>query len=117
MDGGIKGSYFTFGLFIFLITSLILIAVKPIYGQPTSAITPCDPKSLSGKWRANDGGTYFVRQVGSEFWWFGARNLQEGTGFSNVFHGTISGGVTTPNGYVRPYIYGDWQDVPFGNAR
>ena len=112
MNGGIKGGYFTFGLSIFLVLSLILISVKPIYGSPTSVIVPCDPNDLTGKWSANDGATYFIRQIGNKLWWFGALSLQEGTGFSNVFHGQLYA-----EGAAGPYIYGDWQDVPFGNNR
>ena len=112
MNGGIKGSYFTFGLFIFLVLSLILISVKPIYGSPSSVIVPCDPNDLTGKWSANDGATYFIRQIGNKLWWFGASSLQEGIPFSNVLHGEVYGG-----GSIQPYIWGEWQDVPFGNNR
>lgn len=112
MDAGIKGGYFTIGLFIFLVISLILIAIKPIYGQPTSVIATCDPKNLTGKWIANDGATYFIRQIGDEVWWFGARSLQEGTPFSNVFHGSIS---RNPFSFGNSF-QGDWQDVPLGKS-
>lgn len=116
MNGGIKGSYFAFGLFVILVASIILITVKPIYGQPTptSVITPCDPKNLTGKWRGNDGGTYFIRQIGDVIWWFGARTLQEGTTFSNVFHGTMA--PRDPSGSIYD-ISGLWNDVPLGNTR
>jgi hypothetical protein len=113
MNGRIKGGYFIFGLFIFLIASLILIAVKPISGQPTSVMTTCDPKNLTGKWTANDGATYFIRQIGNEIWWFGARSLQEGTPFSNVFHGSIGnyGGWWPGTAFT-----GYWKDVPLGKS-
>jgi len=62
--------------------------------------------SLTGRWRCNDGGTYFVRQVGREVWWLG-RSADSGGAFTNVFHGTIDGDT----------IEGDWADVPAGSAR
>ena len=112
MNGSIKGGYFTFGLFIFLVISLILIAVKPIYGQPTSVMATCDPKNLTGKWFGNDGGTYFVRQIGNTVWWFGASKLQDGATFANVFKGELYFPPSKP-----PYMYGYWRDVPLGNTR
>ena len=36
--------------------------------------------------------------------WFGTSSLQEGTGFSNVFHGVRNGDTIT----------GDWADIPMG---
>lgn len=115
MNGSIKGSHLTFGLFIFLVVSLILVAVKPVSGQPTSVITTCDPKNLTGKWFANDGGTYFIRQIGNTIWWVGASKLQEGTTWANVLRGTIY--FPPVNNTKIPYIEGNWQDVPLGNNK
>lgn len=46
-----------------------------------SAVTA--QSSLTGTWRCNDGGTYFVRQVGREIWWLG-RSADSGASFTNV---------------------------------
>ncbi|MFI7027528.1 hypothetical protein ACIBK1_02340 [Microbispora rosea] len=55
---------------------------------------------LTGAWQADDGGTYFIRQIGNELWWLGmSRDL--GAEFLTVFRGTIG-----PDG-----INGDWADV------
>jgi hypothetical protein len=61
---------------------------------------------LTGQWRGNDGGTYYIRQVGSQVFWFG-ENSSDRTSWSNVYHGTISRGVIT----------GSWADVPKGRYR
>lgn len=65
---------------------------------------PPAPVAITGLWAGNDGGTYAVRQIGNEVWWYG----QDGTGgknWTNVFHGHINGRRIT----------GDWADVPVGN--
>jgi len=62
--------------------------------------------SLSGVWNCNDGGVYFVRQVGNEMWWYG-QSSDGGTTWSNVFRGVIRGNQ----------IAGRWADVPKGSVR
>ena len=57
---------------------------------------------LTGKWLASDKGTYSIRQIGNCGWWSGS-----GTGFSNVFFGTMSSTGST--------VFGLWADVPAGN--
>lgn len=61
---------------------------------------------LNGVWRCNDGGTYYLRQVGKTLWWFG-QSGDSGRTWSNVFRGEIQG-VT---------IRGEWADVPMGYIR
>lgn len=58
--------------------------------QPRAAI------NLNGQWRANDGGTYTIRQSGSSISWTGA-----GGNFRNTFNGQIKGNR----------IVGFWQDT------
>jgi hypothetical protein len=55
---------------------------------------------LSGVWTADDGGTYYIRQIGSTVWWFGTNGQG---GFANVYTGTIQGDT----------IGGLWADVPY----
>jgi hypothetical protein len=62
--------------------------------------------NLTGRWNCNDGGTYFVRQTGSELWWYG-QSHDGGATWSNVFHGNISGNQ----------VNGRWADVPHGKLR
>ncbi|NEP52126.1 MAG: hypothetical protein F6K65_26345 [Moorea sp. SIO3C2] len=62
--------------------------------------------NLNGVWRANDGGTYYIRQVGNELWWYG-QSSNNGRSFSNVFHGYIG----------QNEVAGNWADVPRGRTR
>lgn len=71
----------------------------------TAALSGQSP-DLTGVWSCNDGGTYYLRQVGAELWWYG-RSGDGGASFTNVFHGALQqAGVT-----------GRWSDLPPGNAR
>jgi len=58
---------------------------------------------LTARWNCNDGGTYFMRQVGNVLWWLG-QSRDGGASWTNVFHGLISGNT----------ISGRWADVPHG---
>ena len=60
---------------------------------------------MNGVWRANDGGTYFVRQLGSDVWWLGMSG-DNGRTWTNVFRGTRNGNV----------VSGSWVDVPRGRV-
>lgn len=58
---------------------------------------------VTGRWTCNDGGIYYIRQVGNKVAWFGeASNTNGKPGFANVGVGTRSGnGITL-----------SWADVP-----
>ena len=60
---------------------------------------------LNGVWKNNDGGYYYIRQIGNTIWWSGMSNNGAGTTWSNVFKGTLNGDV----------VSGDWSDVPRGS--
>jgi hypothetical protein len=72
---------------------------------------PEDVGALTGAWSADDGGVYYIRQVGDCVWWFGTdlarvepgQNAQRG--FSNVAAGHVEGSE----------IELEWADVPLGN--
>ena len=64
------------------------------------------PVHLTGKWLCNDGGTYFIRQIGSEIWWHGL-SRDGGATWSNVFHGQLNG----------KQFSGRWADVPQGRIQ
>lgn len=64
--------------------------------------------ALTGTWRANDGGLYYIRKDGACFWWLGqSQYLGEpaGTSWTQVMVGTVHQDFT---------ITGAWGDVPFG---
>lgn len=63
--------------------------------------------SVTGMWACNDGGVYFIRRVGNQMWWYGQSRRDDGSSWSNVFQGTITGNKVT----------GSWADVPKGKSR
>lgn len=65
-----------------------------------------DYGDLTGMWQCNDGGMYFMRQVGGDLWWYG-RDGGGGRDWANVFRGQIRGSE----------VIGDWVDVPVGRFR
>jgi hypothetical protein len=77
--------------------ALLALACPAAYAQDVN---------LTGKWKADDRGTYYIRQIGNEVWWEG-RSEERGKEWSNVFHGEIKG----------KHIIGKWADVPRGEAR
>ena len=81
---------------------------KNLTSLETSTLSKC-ASDITGKWNGNDGGNYYLRQIGNEIWWFGS-NIFKANGefntFSNVFSG-IKKGLT---------VDGDWQDVPLGDT-
>lgn len=64
--------------------------------------------ALTGIWQANDGGTYYLRQIGDVLWWNGMSGGNDGRTFDNVFRGTITSTTNT--------IAGEWADVPRGTV-
>lgn len=62
------------------------------------------PNDLTGKWKANDGGTYYIKHDKNNVWWYGTNSLVENRGFTNVFKGLK----------IANDINGEWVDVPFG---
>jgi hypothetical protein len=65
-------------------------------------------EGLTGIWRCNDGGIYYIRQKGSDVVWFGQQcaPVEQVPAFANVFVGSLSG----------TRISGSWADVPYGEA-
>jgi hypothetical protein len=72
--------------------------------RTTVVATPPLANNVSGIWRADDGGTYYVRQVGDQVWWFG--ESADGKSWANVYNGK-----RTAN-----RIDGSWADVPKGTS-
>lgn len=59
---------------------------------------------MTGIWSCNDGGTYYVRQLGNNVWWYGESSNGQ---WSNIFHGALDG----------DWLEGLWLDVPKGRDR
>lgn len=66
--------------------------------------------NLTGTWRCDDGGRYYIRQIGNQVWWTGLSDNGGGQTFTNVFHGTLR---YDPISRATD-IYGSWADVPRG---
>lgn len=64
------------------------------------------PKKLTGVYKSNDGGTYYVRRHGDSVWWMG-ESSDDGHSWTNVFKGTLNGNT----------FEGDWADVIGNNGR
>ena len=78
----------------------------PLSKFPPTATLPS--VALTGVWQANDGGTYYLRQIGNILWWNGMSGGNDGRTFDNVFRGTITSTTNT--------IAGEWADVPRGTV-
>ena len=64
------------------------------------------PRDLNGIWQANDGGTYYIRQIGDNVWWLGM-SADDGRHFTNVYKGVLNGNS----------VRGSYADVPRGGVR
>jgi hypothetical protein len=64
------------------------------------------PRSLTGAWKSNDGGTYYIRQIGNDVWWLGMSG-DDGRHFTNVYKGVMSGNS----------VSGSYADVPRGSVQ
>jgi hypothetical protein len=60
---------------------------------------------LTGVWKADDNGTYYLRQSGNKLSWYGERS-KNNPAWSNVYLGEINGNT----------IRGKWVDVPKGRV-
>ncbi len=63
-------------------------------------------EGITGMWNCNDGGTYYMRQIGNKVIWFGEKYNGGNIDFSNVAFGTKTGNL----------IHVDWADVPKGRT-
>ncbi|TAN44633.1 MAG: hypothetical protein EPN22_05985 [Nitrospirae bacterium] len=59
--------------------------------------------NLTGVWRSDDGGLYYIRQIGNKVWWFGESSANS-PAWSNAAYGEIIGNE----------LRLQWADVPKG---
>jgi hypothetical protein len=78
----------------------ILVTCSVVFLLPAVAMA-----DLTGQWRCDDGGRYYLRQVGSTLYWYGERSTTNPQ-WSNVYDGRIQGNQ----------IRGEWADVPKGQT-
>ena len=89
--------------------TMILASIATLLVLAAGSGAAPEKSDLTGRWTCDDGGTYFIRQVGDEVWWTGKSGepKDKKKAFANVFHGTIRGNQ----------IVGSWADDPAGEAR
>ena len=88
-------------LSLFCILLLLVLAYIPIID--TRAFSLFKPQQLTGMWKGQDQGTYYVRQIGNDILWMGM-SPDEGKTWTNTFVGKINGDI----------VSGKWTDVPRG---
>jgi hypothetical protein len=84
-------------------TSNVAASVQSI--SEDSSIAKANHNNLTGRWKGNDGGIYYIRQIGDEIFWFGESRDEKS--WTNVYHGSILG----------ERIIGSWAHVPTGKVR
>jgi hypothetical protein len=67
--------------------------------------SPLCSADLTGTWYCDDGGTYYLRQLGGKLFWYGERSAAS-PGWANVLVGTVRG----------QDVSGHWVDVPKGRT-
>ncbi len=82
----------------FIVMSLIAFAVPGIFAGTVSA------KELNGYYEADNGGAYYIRQIGNKVYWFGEDSKGS---YANVLAGTVNGNKITAR----------FWDVPKGKAK
>ena len=92
-----------------LVVSLLLILSFTLIAQAAAATAQFDPTAsyafdLTGRWTCNDGGTYYLRQLGNEVFWYGEYSPIN-PGWSNVARGKI----------LNSTLFLEWADVPKGS--
>ncbi|HEX9317580.1 MAG TPA: hypothetical protein VF884_01460 [Nitrososphaeraceae archaeon] len=88
-----------------LVAALIAMGtmISPVNLQSANAVK--SQTSLTGVYNCDDGGQYYVTQIGNTLWWAGLSGGGDGHSFTNVYNAKITG-----NGKIS----GDWADVPRG---
>lgn len=79
---------------------MITTALAVCFGFGLSAVYAAD---LTGAWTSDSGGTYYIRQLQAEIWWYGEAQPND-PAWSNVAYGNISGNKLKLK----------WSDVPKG---
>jgi hypothetical protein len=85
-----------------ILTPILSIANDPINFTKAQSNAP----ELTGTYKANDGGTYYIRQLGNDLVWAGVSS-DDGHEWTNVFVGKVNGDT----------INGNWADVPRGHLQ
>lgn len=77
----------------------------PISGATAAPCSSSNPPDLTGVWSCDDGGTYYLKQIGNTVWWLGEIS-PDNPRWSNVAYGDID----------ECALYLEYADVPKGSA-
>jgi hypothetical protein len=103
------------------VIALVADRPAPVEGQQAPKPPPIKipgparaPVDLTGVWSSDDGGTYYLRQVNGQLYWYG-ESADGGKSWSNVFHADLKahGGKVLTGEKVG----GPWADVPKGGSK
>jgi len=83
-----------------MLRKVFILCVVAALLFPTLALA-----DLSGKWTCDDGGRYYLRQVGRILYWYGEHSTTNPV-WANVYLGRVQG----------DQVNGSWVDVPKGRA-
>jgi hypothetical protein len=90
------------------------VFVTPAYAQGPGTGTT-SPPDMTGHWLGDDGGTYYLRQIGDVVWWVGLSGGNDGRTYSNTFRGTMT--TQSINNEQINVISGEYVDVPRGHIK
>lgn len=92
-------------LILFALGVLIFLYLPTI--SPSVASTGASYSiNLTGIWKGDDDGTYYIRNIDNDVWWLGVSNGDDGKTFSNILKGYIHENNKT--------ITAEWTDIPRG---
>ena len=86
----------------------VLVLTFRIYPQNGSTQST-ENINLTGTWKGDDGGTYYIRNLGNYAWWLGISGNDDGRTFSSILKGYIHENNKT--------ITADWIDIPRGDNK
>ena len=82
------------------------LTLPPLQNMPGLLVELLPPTyDLTGVWKSDDGGRYYIRQEGSTLVWYG-ENKPVSPGWANLSYGTVS----------SAYLHLKWADMPKGQA-
>lgn len=95
-----KAKHVILGIAVVALCVAVLVGLIRFTSQSASSL------DLTGVWLCDDGGTYYIRQLGSSVYWYGENNPVSPQ-WSNVAYGKLDGDILVLM----------WADVPKGTNR
>ncbi len=96
-------------LFLLAVGMTILVMDLPKMSLESASAQPPFNINLTGTWKADDGGIYYIRNIGNDVWWLGISGSDDGKTFSNVLKGYFHKNNGT--------IIAEYADIPKGSNK